>query len=155
MVGREFTYAHEAPEPAHDHTVLEVRGLGRRGVFADVDFTVDAGEVLGIAGLVGAGRTETVRCIAGADRADAGEVFVDGKKINAQNPRAAIKAGIVMVPEDRKGQGLNLDRSASENVTFPWERCWPGPASSRAASCGRRARSCRASSTSAVAWACR
>jgi ribose transport system ATP-binding protein len=122
MVGREFTYEHVAPEPAHDHRVLEVRGLGRRGVFADINFAVDAGEVFGIAGLVGAGRTETVRCIAGADRADTGDVVVDGKKINAHTPRAAIKAGIVMVPEDRKGQGLNLDRTASENVTLPWER---------------------------------
>ena len=122
MVGREFTYEHAAPEPAHDHRVLEVRGLGRRGVFADINFEVDAGEVFGIAGLVGAGRTETVRCIAGADRADTGDVVVDGKKINAHTPRAAIKAGIVMVPEDRKGQGLNLDRTASENVTLPWER---------------------------------
>ena len=122
MVGREFTYEHAAPEPAHDHRVLEVRGLGRRGVFADINFEVDAGEVFGIAGLVGAGRTETVRCIAGADRADSGDVLVDGKKINASSPRASIKAGIVMVPEDRKGQGLNLDRTASENVTLPWER---------------------------------
>src|SRR5689334_17952704 len=122
MVGREFTYEHIAPEPAHDHRVLEVRGLGRRGVFEDINFQVDAGEVFGIAGLVGAGRTETVRCIAGADRADTGDVVVDGKKINASSPRSAIKAGIVMVPEDRKGQGLNLDRTASENVTLPWER---------------------------------
>jgi len=121
MVGREFTYAHEAPPPAHDRTVLQVRNLGRHGVFADVDFEVEAGEVLGIAGLVGAGRTETVRAIAGADRADTGEVIVDGKPVNPRNPRAAIKAGIVMVPEDRKGQGLNLDRTASENVTLPWE----------------------------------
>ena len=121
MVGREFTYAHQAPEPSHDRTVLEVRGLGRRGVFADVSFSVDAGEVLGIAGRVGAGRTETVRAIAGADRADTGEVLVDGKPVNARNPRAGIKAGIVMVPEDRKGQGLNLGRSAAENVTLPWE----------------------------------
>ena len=121
MVGREFTYEHIAPEPSHATTVLEVHGLGRRGVFADVNFSVDAGEVLGIAGLVGAGRTETVRCIAGADRADSGDVVVDGRKVNPRRPKDAIKAGIVMVPEDRKGQGLNLDRTASENVTLPWE----------------------------------
>ncbi len=121
MVGRAFTYEHEAPEPAHDHRVLEVKGLGRQGVFEGIDFTVDAGEVLGIAGLVGAGRTEAVRAIAGADRADAGEVLVDGRRIDARNPRAAIRAGIVMVPEDRKGQGLNLGRTAAENVTLPWE----------------------------------
>ena len=121
MVGREFTYAHEAPPPAEDHAVLKVRNLGRHGVFADIDFDVAAGEVFGIAGLVGAGRTETVRAIAGADRADTGEVLVDGERVNPRNPRAAIRAGIVMVPEDRKGQGLNLERSAAENVTLPWE----------------------------------
>ena len=89
MVGREFTYEHTAPEPAHDHTVLQVRGLGRRGVFEDVNFEVDAGEVLGIAGLVGAGRTETVRAIAGADRADTGDVLVDGTSTCERDPAAA------------------------------------------------------------------
>ena len=122
MVGREFTYEHLSPAPKGDHVVLEVRGLGRRGVFADVDFDVDAGEVLGIAGLVGAGRTEVVRVIAGLDRPDSGTVTVDGTRLPGANPRAAIKAGVVMVPEDRKGQGLNLDRSAEVNITLPWER---------------------------------
>ena len=122
MVGREFTYEHVPPQPSRGDVVLEVRGLGRRGVFADIDFEVSAGEVLGIAGLVGAGRTEVVRAIAGVDRADAGEVLVEGRPLSARSPRSAIKAGIVMVPEDRKGQGLNLDRSAAENLTLPWER---------------------------------
>ena len=122
MVGREFTYEHVAPEPSHAQTVLEVRDLGRRGLFEGVTFSVDAGEVLGIAGLVGAGRTETVRAIAGADRADTGEVLVDSARLDARTPRTAIKAGVVMVPEDRKGQGLNLDRSSAENISLPWER---------------------------------
>jgi ribose transport system ATP-binding protein len=90
MVGREFTYAHQAPPPAKDHCVLQVKGLGRHGAFADVEFDVAAGEVLGIAGLVGAGRTETVRAIAGADRADTGEVLVEGRPVDTapRSPRS-------------------------------------------------------------------
>ena len=122
MVGREFTYEHVPPLPSRDTTVLEVRGLGRRGSFADINFELAAGEVLGIAGLVGAGRTEVVRAIAGVDRPDSGEVVLEGRKLPCNSPQSAIRAGIVMVPEDRKGQGLNLDRSAEENVTLPWER---------------------------------
>jgi ribose transport system ATP-binding protein len=121
MVGREFVYEHLPPKPSHDRVVLEVRGLGRHGVFADIDFTVSAGEVLGIAGLVGAGRTEVARAVAGVDRPDEGEVIVDGRRLPCTSPRSAIRAGVVMVPEDRKGQGLNLDRSAEENITLPWE----------------------------------
>lgn len=122
MVGREFTYEHIAPKASSGKTLLEVRGLGRRGVFKDINFEVAAGEVLGIAGLVGAGRTEVVRAIAGVDRPDEGEVLVDGVRLRCTSPRSAIKAGVVMVPEDRKGQGLNLDRSAAANLTLPWER---------------------------------
>lgn len=122
MVGRQFTYEHVPPKPSRDSIVLEIRGLGRRGVFADIDFKVAAGEVLGIAGLVGAGRTEVVRAIAGVDRPDEGEVLVEGHPLRCNSPHSAIRAGVVMVPEDRKGQGLSLDRSASENVVLPWER---------------------------------
>ena len=122
MVGREFTFEHIAPKPTREEIVLQVRGLGRTGAFEGVTFDVAAGEVLGIAGLVGAGRTEVVRVIAGVDRPDAGEVRVDGRRLPCTSPRSAMKAGVVMVPEDRKGQGLNLDRSAAENVTLPWER---------------------------------
>ncbi len=122
MVGRDFTFEHHAPEPARDEVVLEVRGLGRKGVFQDISFTVARGEILGIAGLVGAGRTEVVRAIAGVDRPDRGEVLVEGKPVRLTTPSSAIRAGIAMVPEDRKGQGLLLPRSSGENITTPWER---------------------------------
>ncbi|WP_218123961.1 sugar ABC transporter ATP-binding protein [Quadrisphaera sp. DSM 44207] len=122
MVGREFSYQHVAPRPRREEVVLQARGLRRRGAFADVDFTVSAGEVLGFAGLVGAGRTEVVRALAGVDALDGGEVLVGGRRVPPGNPRAAIASGIVMVPEDRKGQGLNLPRSAAENITLPWEK---------------------------------
>ncbi len=122
MVGRDFQFEHHAPEPAREHIVLEVRDLSRKGAFEGVSFTVAKGEILGVAGLVGAGRTEVVRTLAGVDRADGGEVLVDGQPVSLRNPAAAIAAGIVMVPEDRKGQGLLLGRSSSENICSPWEK---------------------------------
>lgn len=122
MVGRDFTYEHVPPRPNREEIVLNVENLGRKGVFEGISFQVSAGEVLGIAGLVGAGRTEVVRCIAGVDRADQGRVSLEGTPLRLGNPSAAIRAGIVMVPEDRKGQGLNLDRTAAQNISLPWER---------------------------------
>ncbi len=122
MVGREFTFEHHAPQPHLDDVVLEVRGLGRRGAFSGVDFTVARGEILGVAGLVGAGRTEMVRTIAGVDRYDEGEVLLEGRPVQLHSPAAAIAAGVVMVPEDRKGQGLNLGLSSAVNILQPWER---------------------------------
>jgi len=122
MVGRDFTFEHHAPEPAEEEVVLEVRGLRRKGVFQDISFSVARGEILGIAGLVGAGRTEVMRAICGVDKLDAGEIFVEGKPAHLTSPSSAISAGVVMVPEDRKGQGLLLGRSSGENITMPWER---------------------------------
>ncbi|MBS0122812.1 sugar ABC transporter ATP-binding protein [Thetidibacter halocola] len=122
MVGREFTFEHHAPQPSGDRIAMRVDGLGRDGAFGDISFTLRQGEILGFAGLVGAGRTDVVRAIAGADRADTGTIEVDGVKVHAVSPKAAIAAGIVMVPEDRKGLGLNLDRAAAANITLPWER---------------------------------
>ena len=122
MVGRDFTFDHHAPAPSTGHIVLEVRGLGRRGAFKDIDFTLARGEILGIAGLVGAGRTEVVRAIAGVDRTDVGDVVLEGRSLPSGKVAAAMRAGIVMVPEDRKGQGLNLDRTGGENIVSPWER---------------------------------
>lgn len=122
MVGRDFTFEHHAPQVLADaETVLEVRGLARKGVFEAVNFSVARGEILGIAGLVGAGRTEVVRAISGADKPTQGEIILEGAPVRVNSPVAAIRAGIVMVPEDRKGQGLNLGRSSAENITAPWE----------------------------------
>jgi ribose transport system ATP-binding protein len=122
MVGRDFVFSHRAPQPATDEIALSVTGLSKAGVFEGIDFDVRRGEIFGFAGLVGAGRTEVVRTIAGADQADAGEISVRGEVVHIRNPRSGIDAGIAMVPEDRKGQGLNLDRTGAENITLPWER---------------------------------
>jgi ribose transport system ATP-binding protein len=122
MVGREFTFEHHPPKPSRDKVVLEVEGAGRSGAFSDVSFRLMEGEILGFAGLIGAGRTDVVRAIAGADPLDRGTIRVEGRDVRFRSPRGAMEAGICMVPEDRKGLGLNLDRTAAENITLPWER---------------------------------
>ncbi|MFC6882011.1 sugar ABC transporter ATP-binding protein [Actinomadura yumaensis] len=116
MVGRsiEQQYPREPSEPGP--ALLEVRGLGRRGVFSGVSFDVRAGEVVGLAGLVGAGRTEVARAVFGADRPDEGEVRVDGRALPPGDVHAALEAGLGLVPEDRKGQGLVLGADVQENL---------------------------------------
>jgi rhamnose transport system ATP-binding protein len=96
--------------------ILEVSGLESAGTFHDVSFTVRAGEIVGLAGLVGAGRSEIARAVFGVDRYDAGTVTVAGRTLPPHNPRAAIRAGIGFIPEDRRKQGLITDGSVSRNV---------------------------------------
>ncbi|MFE3559170.1 sugar ABC transporter ATP-binding protein [Streptomyces sp. NPDC059193] len=116
MVGRsiEQQYPRERTRPGAP--LLSVEGLTRDGAFHDVDFEVHAGEVVGIAGLVGAGRTEVVRAVFGADPYDSGGVKVAGTTIARHDINAAMTAGIGLIPEDRKGQGLVLDQSVEENL---------------------------------------
>lgn len=116
MVGRpiEQRYPRRARTPGA--ALLRVRGLTRRGVFEDVSFDVHAGEVVGLAGLVGAGRTEAVRAIFGADPYDSGEVVVDGTPVRRHDVPAALRAGLGLVPEDRKTQGLILGASVADNL---------------------------------------
>jgi len=99
--------------------VLRVEGLTRSGVFRDINLTLRRGEIVGIAGMVGSGRTEVVRCIAGADIADRGAIYVRGKHMHIRSPQDAIRAGIAFLPEDRKVQGLVLGMSVAENITLP------------------------------------
>ena len=119
MVGRSMDRMFpDLPIPAEE-TVLEVRGLASaRGTFSGVDFKVRKGEIFGIAGLVGAGRTDLVRAIAGADPIAAGKVSLDGEDITPRNPGEAIKKGIILVPEDRKLQGLILIHSLQDNIAY-------------------------------------
>ncbi|MDT8915952.1 sugar ABC transporter ATP-binding protein [Amycolatopsis sp. PS_44_ISF1] len=102
----------------HRTEVLEVDGLGVAGEFEDISFTVHAGEVVGLAGLVGSGRSELLETIFGARRPSAGSVAVDGKTIRAGSVSAAVKAGIGLAPEERKSQGLLLDLPVVHNVTL-------------------------------------
>lgn len=120
MVGRSLERMFPALGQPSAEPVLEVQGLtGANGRFRDVNFAVRKGEIFGIAGLVGAGRTELVRAIAGADPIASGSVHLEGQDITPKSPRDAIRSGIVLVPEDRKLQGLVLDHSIAENIAYP------------------------------------
>jgi ribose transport system ATP-binding protein len=122
MVGRslENHFPDLPPVAADAPVVLDVRGVSAAsGVRVhDVAFAVHAGEIVGLAGLVGAGRTEIVRAIAGADVPSAGEIRIDGKRVVVRSPRSAIAAGIALITEDRKAQGLVLGMSVRENTTL-------------------------------------
>jgi ribose transport system ATP-binding protein len=98
---------------------LIVRGLGRGDRVRDISFEIRRGEVLALAGLVGAGRTEVARLIFGADRADAGSIELDGRRLTIRSPRDAIRAGICLLTEDRKHQGLVLSQSVVHNYSLP------------------------------------
>ncbi|MCX7690649.1 sugar ABC transporter ATP-binding protein [Thermoflexus sp.] len=119
MVGRELGDLFQKQKSEIGPPLLEVRGLTRRGVVENVSFTLHRGEILGLAGLVGAGRTETVRMIFGADPKDAGEILIEGKPVKIESPRDAMKAGIGFVPEDRSNHGLILSLSVLENIALP------------------------------------
>jgi ribose transport system ATP-binding protein len=119
MVGRDlsrlFSQARQSAAPVR----LEVRQLSCRGVLRDISFTVRGGEVVGLAGLVGAGRTELARCIFGADPINSGEILLDGSPVTIRTPGNAVDLGIALVPEDRKLQALILGMGVRENLTLP------------------------------------
>ena len=123
MVGR--TIANEYPRTTSEirATGLEVRNLSG-GPVSDISFLARRGEIIGIAGLMGAGRTELVRLIFGADRRSSGEVLLDGKTLHIDSPRSAIAQGICLLNEDRKAQGLVLCASAKDNFALPNLRAW-------------------------------
>ena len=120
MVGRrvESHYPDLPPVATDAPVVLEVRDLVREPAVCGVSFVARAGEIVGLAGLVGAGRTEIVRAIAGADVPDRGEVSIDGARIRVRAPEDGIAAGIAFITEDRKAQGLVLGMTVRENVTL-------------------------------------
>ncbi len=118
MVGREISNIYPKCKNEIKDPVLEVRHLTRKGEYEDVSFTLRAGEKLGIAGLMGAGRTELVSTIFGVNLPDSGEVLVDGKAMSLKKPSDAIRKKIALVPEDRKLMGLNLVMSVEENTTM-------------------------------------
>ncbi|ASK66206.1 sugar ABC transporter ATP-binding protein [Brachybacterium avium] len=119
MVGRDIAdqFPRKRPE-TQGEVLLEVEGLTSEGTFEGVDFTVHAGEVLGIAGLVGAGRTEVLRAVFGADPYDAGSVTLQGRPLRSHDVGRSIARGLGLVPEDRKTQGLVLDAGVAENAGY-------------------------------------
>jgi rhamnose transport system ATP-binding protein len=120
MIGREMSLEFPPKEPtaADAPVVLEARGLTRGRQLQDVSLTVRAGEIVGLAGLVGSGRTEVARAIFGADHLDAGEILFEGKPVAIRGPRQAARLGIAMLPESRKEQGLFMIRPVRENISI-------------------------------------
>lgn len=119
MVGRRLEEEFPKRSVALGAPRLVVRGLTRGRKVRDVSFAIRRGEVLGLTGLVGAGRTETARLIFGADRQESGEIELDGRRLALRSPRDAIRNGIALLTEDRKGQGLVLSQSVRENFSLP------------------------------------
>ena len=119
MVGRELTdrFPKRAPQPGE--AMLEVKGLSRKGVFEDVSFSVRSGEVVGVSGLMGAGRTEIMRTIFGLDGKYSGEILIKGKRVTIKSPSQAVKLGLGFITEDRKEEGLVLDFSLKDNIALP------------------------------------
>ncbi|MDU0293663.1 sugar ABC transporter ATP-binding protein [Saccharothrix longispora] len=118
MVGRDVSTLFPKEDVEPGDVVLEVDGLTRHGVFSDVTFSVRAGEIVALAGLVGAGRSEVVRAVFGVDRYDAGEARVSGTALPVGSPAAAVAAGVALVPEDRRRQGLVMGMSIERNATL-------------------------------------
>ncbi|WP_313585321.1 sugar ABC transporter ATP-binding protein, partial [Lacrimispora sp.] len=137
MVGREMKQFYFRSEHAvKDEIVLSVENLGRGGMFHNVSFQLRRGEILGVAGLIGAGRTEVMRTVFGADAPDSGSMFVHGRPYRPKSVKDGVTSGIGLVPEDRRGQGLLLEKNVAINTTlsslfqrskkglidFAWER---------------------------------
>ena len=112
--GKSYAYLEEKGEE-----VLTVKGLSKKGNFKDITFTVRKGEVLGVTGLVGAGRSETAQAIFGLTSIDSGQVFIEGKEVHIKSPADALKMGIAYVPESRQTQGLVLPKTIRENILLP------------------------------------
>ncbi|MFP5201423.1 MULTISPECIES: sugar ABC transporter ATP-binding protein [Bacillus] len=119
MVGRELTDRYPERTPSTGDIVLEVKQASKKGQFQDINFSVKAGEIVGVAGLMGAGRTEMMRSLFGLDPLDQGEIWVHGKKAVIKKPSDAVKLGIGFITEDRKDEGLMLDASIRENIGLP------------------------------------
>ncbi|MGV8913582.1 MAG: sugar ABC transporter ATP-binding protein [Rhodoglobus sp.] len=118
MTGREFEDSHFTPEHVSENPILEARGLGVNGTFSDVDLTLRQGEILGITGLLGSGRTELALSLFGVLPCDSGEIRINGEVAEISSVRAAIAHGIGYVPEDRLTEGLFLERSISSNIVI-------------------------------------
>ena len=117
MVGRELGVDFPKPKPALDEVVLEVSGL-KSGLLKDINFKLRKGEILGFGGLVGAGRTEVARALFGLDDVESSEIKIHGKRVDNKSPKAAIANGIGLIPEDRKDQGVLLNLSIRENISY-------------------------------------
>ena len=119
MVGRELTEQYPKRKVEIGDTILELKNFTQEGVFENISFKLRRGEILGLVGLVGAGRTETMQALFGITKPDSGEVYMKGQKVEFKKPVDAIKNGLAYVTEDRKGEGLVLPMSIAHNITLP------------------------------------
>ena len=119
MVGRQVTqYYYKAEAPKDSPVVLSVKNLTRKGVFQNVSFDLHQGEVLGVSGLIGAGRTEVMRAIFGADPGVTGDLYIKGTKTRISSPKAAVRHGLAFVTEDRKHTGIIAGMAVDQNITL-------------------------------------
>ncbi|MFJ7683064.1 sugar ABC transporter ATP-binding protein [Peribacillus butanolivorans] len=119
MVGRELEDRFPYREAHLGEVVLDVKELTKKGLFEDIHFAVRKGEIVGVAGLMGAGRTEIMRALFGVDQIDSGEITVEGKKVSIRKPTDAVRYGLAFITENRKEEGLILDFSVRENIGLP------------------------------------
>jgi ribose transport system ATP-binding protein len=119
MVGRELKDRFPKRQPKLGEIVFEVKNLTRKGYFENIHFSLRSGEILGVSGLMGAGRTEIMRSLFGIDPMDEGEIFIDGQKVTIKNPYDAVRKHIAFATENRKEEGLILDFSIRENISLP------------------------------------
>jgi len=124
MANREIAdhFPRQRPAEPPTRTLLEVQHVGRRGMLTDISFSLRAGEIVGLAGLLGAGRSELARVIAGADRSDSGRILIDGEPVGLTAPSDAIRRGIGLLPEDRKADGLVASLTVARNIALPHGR---------------------------------
>lgn len=119
MVGREINELFPKLAVSIGDTLLEVKALTADGKFKNVNFALRAGEILGMAGLIGAGRTDVARALFGIQPVSAGAIIIEGQEVSIQNPRQAMRLGLALVPEDRQHHGLVLPMSIAANITLP------------------------------------
>jgi rhamnose transport system ATP-binding protein len=119
MAGRDVGHMFPVREPNIGEEVLSVEGFSRAGFYRDVSFSLRKGEILGMFGLVGAGRSDVIRSLVGLEPRDEGTVRIGGSELRIGGPRDALRLGIAHVPEDRQGQGLILEMSIGDNITLP------------------------------------
>jgi rhamnose transport system ATP-binding protein len=119
MVGRTVKEMFPKKDVEAGEVILRVKNLTRKGAFREVSFELRKGEILGMAGLVGAGRTEVSQALFGVEPADAGTIEIDGKTVRITNPKQAMECGLAYVPEDRQHHGLVLPMDITDNVTLP------------------------------------
>jgi ribose transport system ATP-binding protein/inositol transport system ATP-binding protein len=118
MVGRELKDLYKRSVHEKGETVLEVKNVSQKGVLQNINFSLKKGEILGLSGIVGAGRTELAEVLFGIRKCDEGEIIIENNKTAINNPSDAMKRGIALVPEDRKAQGLVLQETVGYNITL-------------------------------------